>query len=368
MTKIFSVTVSGAVNETDGVKSVSVKEGESVTLNADTDIHPHDLILWRFGDKGILLAKIDVETKEASLNDADERFRDRLKLDQTGSLTINNTRTEHSGLYELQIRGRESSQRFLLSVNAVPALALSPGGIAGISVAVLLVLVVVVIYHYCTISKIKKQVAENKKVEEGKPLCLPTGVTKLHKEDKVQWYYKDEREDILIAEINEETSTYDVRFRNKLSLDPETGNLTINYIENLQAGLYRLKIKSKMKTKHNRFIVIVTAETKSGAEREDVLLETGVNDIQTDDLILWTFGAKNCLVADSETAIITERFKDRLELNETTGSLTIKNITNTEYGHYKLQIINKEKTTFRRFIVLEPASLTRSGSAAPSPL
>jgi len=109
---------SGVVNKMNEVKSISVKEGESVTLNIYTDIRPDDLILWRFGDKGILLAKIDVKTEETSLNDDDERFRNRLKIDhQTGSLIITNTRTEHSGLYELQIRGSESSQRFLLSVN-----------------------------------------------------------------------------------------------------------------------------------------------------------------------------------------------------------------------------------------------------------
>jgi len=79
---------------------------------------------------------------------------------------------------------------------------------------------------------------------------------------------------------------------------------------------------------------------------------TGVN-IKPGDLILWTFGLKNCLVAtvESSTSYIVERFRKQLKLDPHTGSLTI---TNTEYGHYKLQIINNEQTTFRRFIVLEP--------------
>ncbi|XP_016415173.1 uncharacterized protein LOC107745733, partial [Sinocyclocheilus rhinocerous] len=115
-TKIFHVTVVGAVDETDGMKSVSVMEGDSVTLHTDAEIHTDDLIVWRFGDKGVLLAKLDVETNETSLNDADSIFKDRLQLNQTGSLTITNTRTEHTGLYEVQIRAHESSQRFLLSV------------------------------------------------------------------------------------------------------------------------------------------------------------------------------------------------------------------------------------------------------------
>ncbi|KAK9951782.1 hypothetical protein ABG768_028215, partial [Culter alburnus] len=115
--KIFNVTVFGVVGETNGVKSVSVMKGKSVTLNTDTEIHTDDLIVWRFGNDGILLAKIYVETNETSLNYADERFRGRLKLDQTGSLTITNTRTTDSGLYELQIRGSQSSHKtFFLSV------------------------------------------------------------------------------------------------------------------------------------------------------------------------------------------------------------------------------------------------------------
>ncbi|XP_039522235.1 uncharacterized protein LOC120475653 [Pimephales promelas] len=360
--KIFHVTVLGVANRTDEVKSISVKEGKSVSLNIYTDIRPDDLILWRFGDQGILLAKIDVETNETSLNDDDERFRDRLKIDhQTGSLTITNTRTEHAGLYELQIRGSESSKRFLLSVNAGAALALSPGGIVGITFAVLLVLVVIVIYFRWKISKLQEQVlSENKKVEEGESLCLPTGVPELHKDYCMQWYYKDQSKDILIAEINNETHKYNVvdeRFKNKLTLNPKTGDLTINNIKILHAGLYRLKFKSKMRTKHNSFMVMVTANTKLEAEGNNVPLMTGVTTIKPGDLILWTFGLKNCLIAtvESSTSYIVERFRERLELDPQTGSLTITNISNTEYGHYKLQIINKEQTTFRRFIVLEPA-------------
>ncbi|XP_067253073.1 CD48 antigen-like [Chanodichthys erythropterus] len=87
--------------------SVSVMEGDSFTLNSDlTEIHEDDLILWRFGMKNTLIAEIDVQADTITVYDdvLDGRFRNRLKLNnQTGSLTIMNITTEHSGCYELQM-------------------------------------------------------------------------------------------------------------------------------------------------------------------------------------------------------------------------------------------------------------------------
>ncbi|XDV24144.1 hypothetical protein PO909_028399, partial [Leuciscus waleckii] len=82
----------------DAVKSVSVMEGDSVTLNSDTELKDDDLIEWRFGTNGPLLARINRELDEIFIsNGTDGRFRDRLKADdQTGSLTIMNTRTTDS--------------------------------------------------------------------------------------------------------------------------------------------------------------------------------------------------------------------------------------------------------------------------------
>ncbi|ROL50312.1 CD48 antigen [Anabarilius grahami] len=80
----------------DAVTPVSVTEGDSVTLNTQRD----DEIEWRFGDKNILIAEIRQDNKITCYDDsADGRFKDRLKMDQNGSLTITNTRTTDSGLY-----------------------------------------------------------------------------------------------------------------------------------------------------------------------------------------------------------------------------------------------------------------------------
>uniref|UniRef100_A0A8C1LH93 Ig-like domain-containing protein n=1 Tax=Cyprinus carpio TaxID=7962 RepID=A0A8C1LH93_CYPCA len=102
-------------------ESVSVMEGDSVTLSTDDTKKHDDYILWRFGAERSLIAQISKEDGLFSIFDVpDGRFMDRLKLDyQTGSLTITNITTEHTGLYELYISGvKHSSKTFSVSVYA----------------------------------------------------------------------------------------------------------------------------------------------------------------------------------------------------------------------------------------------------------
>ncbi|XP_059424823.1 uncharacterized protein LOC132159326 [Carassius carassius] len=110
----------GGFGDTDAVKSVSVMKGDSVTLNSGfTEMMDDDVILWRFGAENTLIAKINVMAGSITIYDnvLDERFIDRLKLDhQTGSLIITNTRTKHTGLYQLQ--SNSVSKSFSVTVNA----------------------------------------------------------------------------------------------------------------------------------------------------------------------------------------------------------------------------------------------------------
>ncbi|XP_073793394.1 uncharacterized protein isoform X3 [Danio rerio] len=271
ITRIFNVTVLVVAGKMDGVKSVSkfVKEGESVTLDTDEEIPKDALMLWRFGDNAVLLAKVDVETNQTSLIE-DERFRGRLKVDQMGSLTIPNTKTTDSGLYELQIRGIERLHRFVVSVSAHPDQGLSSGAIAGIVIiSVSLLIVALALIYLWRMFKLKKQQVNSKSVKER---------------------------DTVVLQIKEE--------------------------------------------------------------------------ILRDDLILWTVGAENCLAvrATSGNTSIGERFRDRVELDHQTGSLTIRNITKEDSGHFKLQIINSEKTRFRRINVKVTASTGVGSTTVLTPL
>jgi len=103
------------------IESVSKKEGDSVTLQTDvTEPHGDELIVWRFGDKGKLIAKCDIEANSSQLSDY-EIFRGRLKLDhQTGSLTISDLRNTDSGLHTVKISSSSKQtlyKRFSVAVS-----------------------------------------------------------------------------------------------------------------------------------------------------------------------------------------------------------------------------------------------------------
>ncbi|XP_058616362.1 uncharacterized protein LOC131530227 [Onychostoma macrolepis] len=102
--KIFSVTVHG-VSAGKRVE-IYVKEGENVTLDPGVIKKTIDPMTWSFNNT--LIAKI---TEDQSKISTDDQWRDRLEVNQTGSLIITNTRTTDSGLYQLQI----NSSRFSIS-------------------------------------------------------------------------------------------------------------------------------------------------------------------------------------------------------------------------------------------------------------
>ncbi len=89
--------------ETDPVEIRELMEGDAVTLDTKciTKLQKDDEIEWKFGSDVIATIKAN----NPLLYDTDDaRFKDKLHInDQTGDLTIRNTRTTHSGFYEVKI-------------------------------------------------------------------------------------------------------------------------------------------------------------------------------------------------------------------------------------------------------------------------
>uniref|UniRef100_A0A8C1Y590 Ig-like domain-containing protein n=1 Tax=Cyprinus carpio TaxID=7962 RepID=A0A8C1Y590_CYPCA len=97
--------------ETDELKTVSVRVGESVTLNTSvTAIQSFDLLQWRFGELNTdstnpfsVIARLN-EPNSFNCAGHDETNRPRVQLDQkTGYLTIHDIRPKDFGIYKLNI-------------------------------------------------------------------------------------------------------------------------------------------------------------------------------------------------------------------------------------------------------------------------
>ncbi|XP_056090939.1 coxsackievirus and adenovirus receptor homolog [Rhinichthys klamathensis goyatoka] len=360
------------VAEADEVKPVSVMEGESVTLNTDvTETQGIILILWRFGDKGSTIAQIN--RKDISYPNHTDIFRGKLQLDQTGSLTIKNMRTKHSGLYKVQIDLKSGSSRMTFNVTVSESPSVVHAGEAEMK----------------TVS-----------VMEGNSVILQTDVTETHGDELIVWRFGDEGK--LIAKHYIEAKSpplhdTDERFRDRLQLDHQTGSLTITNTRTTDSGFYTVKISSNKHTLYKRFIVTVSAPgLSSGAvagivvvlllvsaaaaaagviyhrrqiselerklrnisekEGKNVILNPQT-EIQKDDLIQWKFGDKGILIAENrggtgETHDDDVRFRGRLKLDVKTGSLTITGIRTEHIGVYKLQIISSRGTTNKTFKVV----------------
>ncbi|XP_039538595.1 uncharacterized protein LOC120486568 isoform X3 [Pimephales promelas] len=199
--------------------------------------------------------------------------------------------------------------------------------------------------------------ADTVSVLEGDSVTLYTGVQS-NQQDDIRWYFND----IRIAQISGDLSKICTdnqcnkdteRFRDRLKLDHQTGSLTITHTTNTQSGVYKLLIISDDRNSETIFSVNVHGVSASELyevnkqEGESVTLDP-CEIRKPSDVMTWYFnetliaeitGDPNKTCTDVQCEDGDERFKDRLKVN-VTGSLTITNITNTDSGEYKLQIIN----------------------------
>ncbi|XP_016344362.1 uncharacterized protein LOC107690522 [Sinocyclocheilus anshuiensis] len=216
---------------------------------------------------------------------------------------------------------------------------------------------------------------------EGESVILHTGV-KTNQQDRIRWYFNDTR----IAQITKDLSKIctDVqcnegteRFRDRLKLDNQTGSLTILNIRTTESGVYKLLISSSNIDRENSFSVIVhdvpaaeqdKMKRKSVKEGESITLHLdGVK--KTNNLKIWYFndtliteitGDQSKICTDEQCK---ERFRDRLKLNDQTGSLTIINTRTTDSGLYKLQINSSRFSIIKTFSVTVTAVPDSSAAA-----
>ncbi|ROL50308.1 hypothetical protein DPX16_4239 [Anabarilius grahami] len=168
--------------------------------------------------------------------------------------------------------------------------------------------------------------------------------------DQIKWWFRDS--DSIIAETdgNETSYTNDERFRGRLKLNNQTGSLTFNNTRITDSGLYELYIDKNYVTLFKIFSVVfhVFGDDEDGVKRESVMdgdsVTLGTRLREKFDRIKWRFGGSGSIIAETDSNEIsyplndTERFRDRLKLNNQTGSLIIKNMTIRDSGVYEIEM------------------------------
>uniref|UniRef100_A0A8C1S382 Immunoglobulin domain-containing protein n=1 Tax=Cyprinus carpio TaxID=7962 RepID=A0A8C1S382_CYPCA len=304
--------------------SVTVMVGDSITLHV-TEIPRGSNIIWKFGDE--IIARMNEADRNPSTNEGPGAiFKDRLKLDETGSLTITNIRTEHNGRYSVDIRSTNAELKtFQVTVH---------------------------------------DVVESVSVMKGDSVTLHTGV-KVQGSDQIVWKYEDQV--IPIAHLN---GPDDAKWRN-IHLKDQTRDLVIGIIRTNQTGVYTVEINAISMVLHRKYYIAVGVgvKTVSVMERDPVNLDTGVLEIRGYDLILWKTEGNIVAEVNKGTNLFGPkeledlRFSGRLHLHRETGDLTISDSKTTDSGDYHLHMSNSAYTLQRtiRVIVKTPPQ-----SGAPS--
>ncbi|XP_016360499.1 uncharacterized protein LOC107702635 isoform X5 [Sinocyclocheilus anshuiensis] len=377
---LFFVTllVDGVFGYTDEMKSVSVMEGDSVTLYTDlTEIQKADLILWTFGSESTRIAQINRLVNKISIYDdvLDGRFRDRLKLNkQTGSLTITNTTTEHAGPYGfLQIIGGKevTPKKFSIIVSVhlpVPVISRnssqcsSPSG-SSVSRCVLLCSVVNVGHVTLSWYKGNSLLSSISVSDLSISLSLPL---------EVEYQDKNSYSCVLNNPISNQTQHLDItQLCQPCSGQPdgeENIRLTNGVVIGNAGDANRLNIADgetpdqERHSQNNTFVEKDEIKSVSAMVGETVTLHTDVTEIQENELIRWKFAdskvyklaeffviAKWDKTNNEEYLHDDKKFKDRLHLDHNTGSLIITNVTPKHYGHYKLHITSEGRKISKTF-------------------
>ncbi|XP_056303267.1 uncharacterized protein LOC130215482 [Danio aesculapii] len=351
-------------------KPIKVTEGTSAVLQSAAEIQRDEVIEWRFNTDKSAIAKIKDEQISTS-NGPDGMFKDTLDLDKkTGSLTIRNIRREHAGIYQLIIKNKRSAffDPFFNNENETRQHFPFPGPEWLFEDRWQLDEENIepeddeneTRQHFpfpdpewlfedrwqLDEENIEPEDEETVTFMEGRTAVLKTSA-EIQTDDHIEWRFNNESP---IAEIKtQQISTSDGPegiFKDSLELDKKTGFLSIKNISQEHAGFYQLKITNSSSAAYCKtFTVIVNKEKVKVMEGETAVLQTSA-EIQNHDQIEWRFNNNKSPIAENKTGQISTYdgpdgiFKDSLELDEKTGFLTIKNISQQHAGIYQLKIMN----------------------------
>ncbi|XP_053335754.1 uncharacterized protein LOC128508436, partial [Clarias gariepinus] len=263
--------------------------------------------------------------KGETVTEISERFKKRLQLDRiSGALTIRNISRNHSGVYLLQVlTPRLSSRTFSVSVYGL----LCAAGDETV-----------------TLQEV-----------EGTTITLHTGITGIQSDAQILWFYGPEKAEkkILNSQVFEGRNVTQIseRFKKRLQLDRISGALTIRNISRNHSGVYLLHVINGGLSSRTFSVSVYAGDetvTLQEVEGTTITLHTGITGIQSDVYIVWFYGPEkaeekilNSQVFKGETVTeISERFKERLQLDRISGALTIRNISRNHSGVYLLHIIN----------------------------
>ncbi|XP_016369755.1 uncharacterized protein LOC107709688 [Sinocyclocheilus rhinocerous] len=114
---------------------------------------------------------------------------------------------------------------------------------------------------------------------EGDSFTLRTGLTEVQRDDEIEWRFGSSRTRLTRIAAGNITTYNDEKFRDRLQLERQTGDLPLTNITNEHNGVYQLSIIIRSKKSTKRFAVTVyapvsipvifsdTSQSSSSAER-----------------------------------------------------------------------------------------------------
>uniref|UniRef100_A0A8C2BUN4 Ig-like domain-containing protein n=1 Tax=Cyprinus carpio TaxID=7962 RepID=A0A8C2BUN4_CYPCA len=111
----------------------------------------------------------------------------------------------------------------------------------------------------CVIGVFGAETDEIVSAMEGDSFTLRTGLTEIQRDDEIEWRFGSSKTRITRIAAGNITTYSDEKFRDRLLLDRQTGDLTITNIKNEHTGVYQLSIIIRNKKSTMRFTVNVYA-------------------------------------------------------------------------------------------------------------